>query len=535
MFRWWIMSQQILYREYARKALVKGIKTMAETVAITLGPSGRNVVLSKKLTLPQIVNDGITIAKEVMLDDCIENVGISLIRQVTAKTNDVTGDGTTTATVLAYAIIYHGMKNLASGVNSIELTRGIRKAVQFLENKIVEYAKPINTALTLAQIATISSGNDHEVGFIIANALEKVGREGIVSLEEGQYISTQLEITRGMKLEKGFISQHFAANEDLERIIQNSPYILLTDQKITLVQQELVPILELVAKTNRPLLILAEDVTTEILSTLIINRLKGIIDVVAVRSPGFGEYRKLLLEDISIFTGGTIISKDVGLAFNSISLNMLGQANKIIITKDSTTIITDKNQQLVNMRCHQLRKQIQASNLEYEKEKLKSRLGKLSARAALIKVGAVTEVQMKEKKLRLEDALNATRAAIEEGIVPGGGSAGVHLAKELKVWAQKNLLSDELIGALMVQQALLIPAKKIVQNAGAISSIIIDKIMDSNFEVGYDVISGSFRNMYIAGIIDPAKVLRSAIQNAASVASMVLIAECVIFNNKNIT
>ena len=529
------MSQQILYQEYARKALVKGIKTMAETVAITLGPSGRNVVLSKKLALPQIVNDGITISKEVMLDDCVENVGISLIRQVTSKTNDVAGDGTTTATVLAYAIIYHGMKNLESGVNPIELTRGIKKAVQFLENKIVEYSRPIDTALTLTQVATISSGNDHEVGSIIADALEKVGREGIISLEESQTISTQLEITHGMKLEKGFMSPHFITSTDVEKIIQNNPYVLLTDQKITLVQQELIPVLELVAKTNRPLLILAEDMTKEVLSTLILNKLKGIINVVAVRSPGFGEYRKLLLGDISTFTNATVISKDVGLTLNSIRLNMLGQAKKVIITKESTTIITDKNQQLVNVRCHQLRKQIEASNLEYEKEKLKSRLAKLSARAALIKVGAVTEVQMKDKKLRLEDALNATRAAIEEGVIPGGGSTSIHLAEELKVWAQENLLADELIGALMVQQALLVPTQRIAQNAGVISSIIIDKIMNDSFEIGYDVISDSFRNMYVAGIIDPAKVLRSAIQNAASIASMVLTAECVILNNKNVT
>lgn len=529
------MSQQILYQEYARKALVKGIKIIAETVALTLGPLGRNVVLNKKLALPQIVNDGITIAKEITLDDYIENIGISLVRQVTSQTNDVAGDGTTTATVLAYAIIHHGIKNLASGVNPIELTKGIKKAVQFLENRIIEYAKPVDTSVALAQVATISSGNDREVGSIISSALEKVGREGIVSLEESQYISPQLEITRGMRLEKGFMSPHFITSKDKEKIIQNNPYILLTDQKITLVQQDLIPVLELVAKTNKPLLILAEDITKEVLSTLIVNRLKGIINVVAVRSPGFGEYRKLLLEDISIFTGSTIISRDVGLTLNSIHLNMLGQANKIVITKDSTTIITDKNSQLIKVRCDQLRKQIKASNLEYEKERLKNRLAKLSAKAALIKVGSITEVQMKEKKLRLEDALNATRAAIEEGIVPGGGSTSIHLAKELEAWAQENLLADELIGASIVQQALLIPTRRIAQNAGEIGSIIIDKIMNSDFEIGYDVVSGSFKNMYVAGIIDPAKVLRSAIQNAASIASMVLTAECVILNSKNIT
>lgn len=529
------MSQRILYREYARKALVKGIKIITDTVAITLGPSGRNVVLNKKQTLPQIVNDGVTIAKEVTLDDYVENVGVSLVRQVTSKTNDVAGDGTTTATVLAYAIIYRGMKNLASGVNPVALTRGIRKAVQFLEKQIIEYAKPIDTAITLAQIATVSSGNDREVGSIIANALEKVGPEGIVSLEESQYISTQLEMTHGLRLEKGFMSPHFVTNTYEERIVQRKPYILLTDQKITMVQQELVPVLELVAKTNQPLLILAEDIAGEVLSTLVINRLKGIIDVVAVRSPGFGEYRKLLLEDISVFTDSTIISRDIGLTLDSIHLNMLGRADKVVITKDSTTIITDKNQQLVKVRCDQLCRQIEASNLEYEKEKLKNRLAKLCARAALIKVGAVTEVQMKEKKLRLEDALNATRAAIEEGVIPGGGSTGIHLAKKLKVWSQENLLADELIGALIVQQALLVPARRIIQNAGVISSIVIDGIMNSNFEIGYDVISDSFKDMYVAGIIDPAKVLRSAIQNAASIASMVLTAECVILNSKNVT
>nr|AYR06176.1 chaperonin GroEL [Renouxia sp.] len=524
------MSKQILYQDDARKALEKGMDILTEAVSVTLGPKGRNVVLERKFGAPQIVNDGVTIAKEIELSSHIENTGVALIRQAASKTNDVAGDGTTTATVLAHAMVKQGMKNVAAGANPILIKKGIEKAVKFVVTKIAEYSRPVKDIKDIIQVASISAGNDTNIGEMIAEAIEKVGREGVISLEEGQSTVTCLQITEGMRFDKGYISPYFITDSLKAEIEQENPYILLTDKKITLVQQELVPILEQVSKSARPLLIIAEDIEKEALATIIVNKLRGIINVVAVRAPGFGDRRKALLEDIGILTSGQVVTEDVGLSLDAISLNMLGKARRVIITKDSTTIIAEGNEQVVKSRCDQIRKQIESSSNSYEKEKLQERLAKLMGGIAVIQVGAATETEMKDKKLRLEDAINATRAAIEEGIVPGGGSTLVHLAEELNMWSKSNLFGEELVGASIVQKALVSPLSKIVHNTGGSGAVIVEKIKSSSFEMGYDASDNKVVDMYVKGIIDPAKVTRSALQNAASIASMVLTTECIIID-----
>nr|QCI05929.1 60-kDa chaperonin [Dasysiphonia japonica] len=524
------MNKIILYHDDARRALEKGMDILAEAVSITLGPKGRNVVLEKKFGAPQIINDGVTIAKEIELKDVIENTGVALIRQAALKTNDVAGDGTTTATVLAHAIVKQGLRNVIAGSNPMLLKKGIDKAVKFVVSKISEHSRPINDVNDIMQIASISAGNDIEIGKMITEAIKKVGKEGIISIEEGQSTITELEIKEGMKFDKGFISPYFVTDPSKMEVIQENPYILLTDKKITLIQQELLPILEQVAKTGRSLLIIAEDIEKEALATMIVNKLRGIVNVVAVRAPGFGDRRKALLEDIAILTSGELITQDTGLSFDSISLDQLGTARKVQITKDSTTIVSDANQYLINARCEQLRKQIQLSSNSYEKEKLEERLAKLSSGVAIIKVGAATETEMKEKKLRLEDAINATKAAIEEGIVPGGGSTCVHLSKYLNTWANDNLVNEELIGAIIVEKALLSPLMRIAENAGINGAIVLEKVKKNIFSIGYNANNNSIVNMYESGIIDPSKVTRSALQNASSIASMILTTECIIAN-----
>nr|YP_063549.1 chaperonin GroEL [Gracilaria tenuistipitata var. liui]Q6B911.1 RecName: Full=Chaperonin GroEL, chloroplastic; AltName: Full=60 kDa chaperonin; AltName: Full=Chaperonin-60; Short=Cpn60 [Gracilaria tenuistipitata var. liui]AAT79624.1 60 kDa chaperonin [Gracilaria tenuistipitata var. liui] len=522
------MAKKILYQDNARKALEKGMDTLVEAVAITLGPKGRNVVLERKFGAPQIINDGVTIAKEIELQDLAENTGVALIRQAASKTNDVAGDGTTTATVLAHAIVKQGLKNVAAGANPITLKKGIQKAVKFVVGKIAEYSKPICSMQDVTHIGSISSGNDVEVGTMIANAIQQVGKEGIISLEEGQSTSTELDIKEGMKFDKGFISPYFVTDTSRMEVIQDNPYILITDKKITLIQQELLPILEKVTKTGRPLLIIAEDIEKEALATIIVNKLRGIINVVAVRAPGFGDRRKLLLEDIAILTSGVVITQDMGLSLDSMSLDQLGSARRVQITKDSTTIVADAQKDLIQARCDQIRRQLEAATNSYAKDKLHERLAKLSGGVAVVKVGAATETEMRDKKLRLEDAINATKAAIEEGIVPGGGSTFVHLSEVLRVWAINNLVEEELVGALIIVDSLLHPLKRIVENAGNNGSIIIEKIKNSNFSTGYNADIGQIVDMYKEGIIDPAKVTRSALQNAASIASMILTTECLI-------
>ena len=521
-------AKTILYQEEARKALEKGMDILAEAVSITLGPKGRNVVLEKKFGTPQIVNDGVTIAKEINLKGNLENTGVALIRQAASKTNDVAGDGTTTATVLAYAIIKQGMRNVAAGANPIVLKRGIEKATQFVVRKVIEYARPIESISDITKVATISAGNDVVVGSLIASAIEKVGREGLISLEEGKSTVTELEITEGMGFDRGFISGYFVTNTERMEVVLENPYILLTDKKITLVKQDLLPTLELVSKTNKPLLIISDSVEKEALATLIINKLRGILNVVAVRAPGFGDRRKSLLEDLAVLTGGQVISADAGLSLEKMEIETLGNARRVIIGKDFTTIISDSNKEQVFARCEQLRRQLETSESTYEKEKIQERLAKLSGGVAVIKVGAATETEMKDRKLRLEDAVNATKAAVEEGIVPGGGTTLTHIAKELLEWAKANLLEDELIGALIVEKALSSPLKRIASNAGENGAVIAERVKKEKFEIGYNAATNEYVNMYDAGIIDPAKVTRSTLQNAASIASMILTTECII-------
>nr|QYB18975.1 60 kDa chaperonin [Climaconeis cf. scalaris]QYB19178.1 60 kDa chaperonin [Climaconeis cf. scalaris] len=526
------MAKRILYRDNARRALERGMAIMVEAVSITLGPKGRNVVLDKTYGSPQIVNDGVTIAKEIILQDRIQNTGVSLIRQAASKTNDVAGDGTTTATVLAYAMVKEGLRNVTAGANPISIKIGMEKATQYLINQINELARPVEDIQSVQQVAAISAGNDVLIGSIIAEALEKVGKEGVIALEEGKGILTELEITEGMKLERGFMSPYFITNSEKMETSYENPYILLTDKRITLVQQDLLSVLEQMIKVKRPLLIIADDIEREALATLVLNKLRRVINVVAIRAPGFGELRKQMLEDIAILTGGVVITQDAGLSLENVQLNLLGQARRITITKDTTTILAN-GQTLndINIRCEQLRKQVNIVDTNYEKEKLHDRIAKLSGGVAVIRVGAVTETEMKDRKLRLEDSINATRAAVEEGILPGGGTPFVYLSSYLETWSKQNLKDDEQIGAFIIARAILAPLKRIVENADKNGAVIIENIKNQKLNNGYDAAENIYVNMYEKGIIDPVKVTRSALQNATSIASMILTTECVIVDN----
>ena len=521
------MAKRIIYNEQARRALERGIDILAEAVAVTLGPKGRNVVLEKKFGAPQIINDGVTIAKEIELEDHIENTGVALIRQAASKTNDAAGDGTTTATVLAHAMVKAGLRNVAAGSNAITLKRGIDKASEFLVKKIEELAKPITDSKAIAQVGSISAGNDEEVGRMIADAMDKVGKEGVISLEEGKSMTTELEVTEGMRFDKGYISPYFATDTERMEAVLDEPYILLTDKKIGLVQ-DLVPVLEQIARTGKPLLIIAEDIEKEALATLVVNRLRGVLNVAAVKAPGFGDRRKAMLEDMAVLTNGQLITEDAGLKLENAKIEMLGTARRVTINKDTTTIVAEGNEVAVKARCEQIRKQMEETDSTYDKEKLQERLAKLAGGVAVVKVGAATETEMKDKKLRLEDAINATKAAVEEGIVPGGGTTLAHLAPVLEEWAQQNLSGEELLGARIVASALNAPLKRIAENAGANGSVVAENIRHKPFNEGYNAATGEYVDMLAAGIIDPAKVTRSGLQNAASIAGMVLTTECIV-------
>ena len=523
-------GKKILYKDDARKALMNGMNIMVEAVSVTLGPKGRNVVLERKYGSPQIINDGVTIAREIELADNIQNTGVSLIRQADSKTNDVAGDGTTTATVLAYAMVREGMRNLTAGANPISLKIGMEKALQFLIANINEYSKPVEDLKAISQVAAISAGNDNEIGQMIASALDKVGKDGVISLEEGKSTTIELEISEGMRFEKGFISPYFITNPERMEVVFDNPYILITDKKISLVKQDLIPTLEQVARTKRSLLIIAADVEKEALTTLILNKLRNIINVAAVRAPSFGQRRRPILEDIAILTEGQVITEETGLSLENVNITQLGQARRVIITKDDTTIVNEGTEKLVQQQCENLRKQIKVADDNYQKEQLQDRIAKLSGGVAVIKVGAVTETEMKDKKLRLEDAINATRAAVEEGIVPGGGTMFVHLAENLRQWAKLNLHDDELIGALILSKAIKAPLRRIVENAGKNAALIMERIEQEDFNIGYNAALDIFGDMYELGIIDPAKVSRSALQNATSIAGMILTTECIVVN-----
>jgi chaperonin GroEL len=521
------MAKRIIYNENARRALEKGMDILAESVAVTLGPKGRNVVLEKKFGSPQIVNDGVTIAKEIELEDHIENTGVALIRQAASKTNDAAGDGTTTATVLAHAMVKEGLRNVAAGANAISLKRGIEKATGFLVDKIAEHSRPVEDSKAIAQVGAISAGNDEEVGQMIASAMDKVGKEGVISLEEGKSMTTELEVTEGMRFDKGYISPYFATDTERMEASLEEPLILITDKKIGLVQ-DLVPVLEQVARASRPLLIIAEDIEKEALATLVVNRLRGVLNVAAVKAPGFGDRRKAMLEDIAVLTGGQLITEDAGLKLESTKLEMLGKARRVTITKDTTTIVAEGNEAQVKARVEQIRRQMDDTDSSYDKEKLQERLAKLAGGVAVVKVGAATETEMKDRKLRLEDAINATKAAVEEGIVPGGGTTLAHLAPQLEEWATANLTGEELIGSQIVARSLTAPLKRIAENAGQNGAVIAERVKEKDFNVGYNAAENTYVDLFEAGIVDPAKVTRSALQNAASIAAMVLTTECII-------
>jgi len=521
------MAKRIIYNENARRALEKGIDILSEAVAVTLGPKGRNVVLEKKFGAPQIINDGVTIAKEVELEDHVENTGVSLIRQAASKTNDAAGDGTTTATVLAQAMVKEGLRNVAAGANPIALKRGVDKATAYLVDKIAEHSRPVEDSKSIAQVGSISAGNDDEVGQMIANAMDKVGNEGVISLEEGKSMTTELEITEGMRFDKGYISPYFATDTERMEAVLDEPLVLLTDKKITLVQ-DLVPVLEQVARAGRPLLIIAEDIEKEALATLVVNRLRGVLNVAAVKAPGFGDRRKAMLEDIAVLTAGQVITEDAGLKLDSTKLEMLGKTRRVTITKDNTTIVAEGNEAEVKARCEQIRRQMDETDSSYDKEKLQERLAKLSGGVAVVKVGAATETEMKDRKLRLEDAINATKAAVEEGIVPGGGTTLAHLTPDLETWAATHVTGDEQVGAYIVARALPSPLKRIAENAGQNGAVVAERVKEKSFDVGFNAATNEYVDLFGAGIVDPAKVTRSALQNAASIAGMVLTTECIV-------
>lgn len=521
------MAKRILFREEARKALEQGINQLADAIKVTIGPKGRNVVLEKKFGAPQIVNDGVTIAKEIELADPLENTGAQLMREVASKTNDVAGDGTTTATILAQSMVREGLKNISAGANPVALRRGIEKTTAYLVEQIAAHAKAVEGRKTIAEVATISAGNDSEVGEMIAKAMDAVGRDGVITVEESKSLETELDVVEGMQFDRGYISPYFVT--DSERMVAEyeNAYLLITSNKISSLQ-DLVPILERVAREGRPLLVIAEDVEREALATLVVNRLRGVLNAVAVKAPAFGDRRKAMLEDIAILTGGQLISEDVGIKLDKVTLDMMGVARKITVTKDKTTIVTDgSTKAAVEKRVAQIRKQLETTDSEYDREKLQERIAKLAGGVAVIKVGAATETELKDRKLRIEDALNATRAAVEEGIVPGGGATLLHLSKGIPAFKAK-LNAEEQVGAEIVYRALQAPLFQIAHNAGLEGSVVVEKVLEKEMPFGFDALSGTYVDMFAQGIVDPAKVVRSALQNAASIAGMYLTTEAIV-------
>ena len=521
------MAKQLLFGEDARKALQRGVDTLANTVKITLGPKGRNVVLDKKFGAPQIVNDGVTIAKEIELEDPFENMGAQLVKEVATKTNDIAGDGTTTATVLAQAIIQEGLKNVAAGANPMIIRNGIKKAVDAAVDSLKEISKPIEGKSSIAQVATISAASEG-IGNLIADAMEKVGKDGVITVEESKTMQTYLDEVEGMQFDRGYLSAYMVT--DTEKMIADldNPYILITDKKITSVQ-ELLPVLEQIVQQGKKLLIIADDVESEALATLVVNKLRGTFTCVAVKAPGFGDRRKAMLQDIATLTGGTVISEEVGLELKETTLMQLGRAGRVTVDKDNTTIVEGAgNADEIAARVAAIKAQIEETTSEYDKEKLQERLAKLAGGVAVINVGAATETEMKEIKLRIEDALNATRAAVEEGIVPGGGVALIKaIAAVEKI--EKSATGDEATGIRIIRKALEAPLYNIAVNAGVEGAVVVEHVKASkNAYYGYDALNGKYVDMVEKGIIDPTKVTRSALQNAASIASMVLTTESLV-------
>ncbi len=524
------MAKEIKYGAEARAALESGVNQLADTVRVTLGPKGRNVVLDKSFGTPLITNDGVTIAKEIELEDAFENMGAQLVKEVATKTNDVAGDGTTTATVLAQAMINSGMKNLAAGANPIILRKGMKKATDCAVEAIEKMSSKVNGKEHIARVAAISAGDD-EVGQLVADAMEKVSGNGVITIEESKTMLTELDLVEGMQFDRGYISAYMATDMDKMEAVLDNPYILITDKKISNIQ-EILPLLEQIVQSGAKLLIIAEDVEGEALTTLIVNKLRGTFNVVAVKAPGYGDRRKAMLEDIAILTGGQVISSELGLELKDTTMDQLGHAKSVKVQKENTVIVDGEgDKEAIAARINQIKGQIEETTSDFDREKLQERLAKLAGGVAVIRVGAATETEMKEAKLRLEDALAATRAAVEEGIICGGGSAYIHASKEVEKLAEK-LEGDEKTGAQIVLKALEAPLFHIVANAGLEGSVIINKVKESETGVGFDALKEEYVDMVASGILDPAKVTRSALQNATSVASTLLTTESVVANIK---
>ena len=520
------MTKIVAFSDKSRRALERGVNQLADAVRITLGPKGRNVLLEKKYGAPQIVNDGITVAREIELEDPLENAGARLIQEVASKTKDIAGDGTTTATVIAQSLIREGLKNVAAGANPVALRRGIEKTIAHLVLEIAKLAKPVEGS-AIAQVATVSAGNDEEVGAMIAQAMEKVTKDGVITVEESKSLTTELEVVEGMQYDRGYLSPYFVTNGDRMEVDYENARILITDKKISSIQ-ELIPVLEKIARTGQPFLIIAEDIEGEALATLVVNKARGVLNIAATKAPGFGDRRKAMLQDIAVLTGGQLISEEVGLSIDTATLEMLGTARKITIDKENTIIVAgDEHKADVQKRIEQIRKQLEATDSDYDKEKLTERIAKLAGGIAVNKVGAATETELKDRKLRIEDALNATKAAVEEGIVAGGGTTLLHLITKIDA-IRDTLDSEEQVGAELVKKALEAPLRQIADNAGVEGSIVIERVRASEFNIGYNALTDVYEDMIAAGIIDPAKVVRSALQNAGSIAGMVLTTEAVI-------
>ena len=519
------MAKQIKFDADARQKILAGVEKLSAAVTSTLGPSGRNVILDKKFGSPQITKDGVTVAKEIELPDPFENMGAQMVKEVASKTNDVAGDGTTTATLLAEAIYREGLKNLTAGANGMALKRGIDQATAAVVDAIAKLSKKVKSADEIAQVATLSANGDEEIGKMISEAMEKVGKEGTITVEEAKTLESSLDVVEGMQFDKGYLSPYFVTNaESMECELEN-PFILLFEKKISNLQ-DMLPLLQAVAKSGRPLMIIAEDVEGEALATLVVNKLRGTFQVCAVKAPGFGDRRKAILEDIAILTGGKLISEDIGIKLENVTIDMLGRAKKVVVDKDNTTVVEGLGKSAdIKARVEQIKKQIEETTSDYDREKLQERLAKLAGGVALIKVGAATEAAMKEKKDRVDDALHATRAAVEEGIVPGGGVALIRCQKAID---SLKLEGDEKVGAQIIARAVEAPLRKLVDNAGLESALVIANVKKATGTNGYNVRTGEYVDMLKAGVVDPAKVTRSALQNAASIAGLLLTTDCMV-------
>ena len=527
------MAKEIKYGAEARSALEAGVNKLADTVKVTIGPKGRNVVLDKSYGAPLITNDGVTIAKEIELEDAFENMGAQLVKEVATKTNDVAGDGTTTATVLAQAMIHEGMKNLAAGANPIILRKGMKKATDVAVEAIAKMSSAVDGKNHIARVAAISAGDD-EVGNLVADAMEKVSKDGVITIEESKTMMTELDLVEGMQFDRGYISAYMATDMDKMEAVLDDPYILITDKKISNIQ-EILPLLEQIVQAGAKLLIIAEDIEGEALTTLIVNKLRGTFSVVGVKAPGYGDRRKAMLEDIAILTGGQVISDELGLDLKEATMDQLGRAKSVKVQKDTTVIVDGEGEKsAIDARINQIKNQIEETTSDFDKEKLQERLAKLAGGVAVIRVGAATETEMKEAKLRMEDALAATKAAVEEGIIAGGGSAYVHAMKDVEKLAE-TLTGDEKTGANVILKALESPLYNIVANAGLEGSVIINKVYESEVGIGFNALTEEYVDMVKDGILDPAKVTRSALQNATSVASTLLTTESVVANIKEET